>query len=201
MDKGYIDLSLSGGSSRVRSVPVRYANVTFRSKLEARWALFFDLLGVPWEYEPQGFVIEVRKLSVIGNGSYVRGSFAYLPDFRITYDGEGDYWWLEVKGRPPTKHELYKCDMLAKGLKQAVILVSGGFSHTPKSFIYTTCTDQPTDIVWRWLNGFRRTVTADEVAGITRAYRQVSGTHFERTKRRPRRRKGHLRRLVVGLDA
>ncbi len=29
-----------------------YAGVQFRSRLEARWAAMFDLLGWPWEYEP-----------------------------------------------------------------------------------------------------------------------------------------------------
>lgn len=29
-----------------------YAGVTFRSQLEACWASFFDLAGMPWEYEP-----------------------------------------------------------------------------------------------------------------------------------------------------
>lgn len=29
-----------------------YAGVRFRSRLEATWASFFDLAGMPWEYEP-----------------------------------------------------------------------------------------------------------------------------------------------------
>jgi len=29
-----------------------YKGVTFRSRLEARWAAFFDLIGWSWEYEP-----------------------------------------------------------------------------------------------------------------------------------------------------
>lgn len=33
-------------------IPTRRAGVQFRSRLEARWSLFFDLLGWPWEYEP-----------------------------------------------------------------------------------------------------------------------------------------------------
>lgn len=33
-------------------VPTGYSGVCFRSRLEARWAVFFDLLGWPWEYEP-----------------------------------------------------------------------------------------------------------------------------------------------------
>lgn len=29
-----------------------YNNITFRAKLEARWAVFFDTLGIKWRYEP-----------------------------------------------------------------------------------------------------------------------------------------------------
>lgn len=32
--------------------PTTYAGVRFRSRLEARWAAFFDLCGWRWEYEP-----------------------------------------------------------------------------------------------------------------------------------------------------
>ncbi|MGW6743751.1 hypothetical protein ACWGDX_24035 [Streptomyces sp. NPDC055025] len=32
-----------------------YASCRFRTRLEARWAVFFDTLGIRWEYEPQGF--------------------------------------------------------------------------------------------------------------------------------------------------
>jgi hypothetical protein len=36
----------------VKSHPTRYAGVQFRSRLEARWAAFFDLAGWAWRYEP-----------------------------------------------------------------------------------------------------------------------------------------------------
>lgn len=36
----------------MRAIPTTYAGVNFRSRLEARWAAFFDLLGWSWEYEP-----------------------------------------------------------------------------------------------------------------------------------------------------
>lgn len=34
------------------AIPTRYRSVQFRSRLEAKWAACFDLLGWPWEYEP-----------------------------------------------------------------------------------------------------------------------------------------------------
>jgi len=63
----------------VTAIETRYAGCRFRSRLEARWAVFFDTLGVAWQYEPQGFVVDDR---------------AYLPDFLLTECGT----WVEVKG-------------------------------------------------------------------------------------------------------
>lgn len=65
---------------RIRPIATRYGGVLFRSRLEARWAVFFDCLHIPWEYEPQGFDI--------GDGQ------AYLPDFIL---GLGDLVYAEVK--------------------------------------------------------------------------------------------------------
>lgn len=33
-------------------IPTTYRGVRFRSRLEAKWACFFDLMGWRWEYEP-----------------------------------------------------------------------------------------------------------------------------------------------------
>ena len=63
-----------------RVIPTRYKGIKFRSRLEARWAVFFDHIGCTWEYEPEWFELS--------------GGGAYLPDFRL--DGRV---WAEVK--PP----------------------------------------------------------------------------------------------------
>lgn len=63
----------------MKAIETRYAGCRFRSRLEARWAVFFDHLEIEWQYEPQGFVI---------------GDRPYLPDFLLT-----ETWtWVEVKG-------------------------------------------------------------------------------------------------------
>ncbi|MBX5010876.1 hypothetical protein HJB67_13015 [Rhizobium lentis] len=36
----------------IKAIPTIYNNVQFRSRLEARWAAFFDLSGIEWDYEP-----------------------------------------------------------------------------------------------------------------------------------------------------
>lgn len=51
----------------IKAIETQYKGYRFRSRLEARWAVFFDALGVKWEYEPEGF--DLGKLGW------------YLPDF------------------------------------------------------------------------------------------------------------------------
>lgn len=36
----------------IKAIPTKFNGVEFRSRLEARWAAFFDLCGWEWEYEP-----------------------------------------------------------------------------------------------------------------------------------------------------
>lgn len=51
------------------AVETMYKGYRFRSRLEARWAVFFDSLGIMWEYEPEGIVLSNGK--------------SYLPDFYL----------------------------------------------------------------------------------------------------------------------
>jgi len=36
----------------MRNIPTKYKDIQFRSRLEAKWAAFFDLMNWNWEYEP-----------------------------------------------------------------------------------------------------------------------------------------------------
>lgn len=68
------------------AIQTEYKGYRFRSRLEARWAVFFDACHVRWEYEPEGFAL--------GNGMY------YLPDF-LLHDVQGRVagdLYVEVKG-------------------------------------------------------------------------------------------------------
>lgn len=44
-----------------------YAGYRFRSRLEARWAAFFDLLGWKWDYEPIDFGTWSPDFAIYGN--------------------------------------------------------------------------------------------------------------------------------------
>ena len=64
----------------IKAINTRYKGCHFRSRLEARWAVFFDYVGVKWLYEPQGFTLP--------SGDNYLPDF-YLPDIDV---------WIEVKG-------------------------------------------------------------------------------------------------------
>lgn len=67
--------------STIRAKPTTYAGTRFRSRLEARWASFFDAIGREWIYEP-----EVPELKSLG----------YQPDF-LTDNGVGGTQLVEIK--------------------------------------------------------------------------------------------------------
>jgi hypothetical protein len=50
----------------IAAKPTRYAGVAFRSRLEARWAAFFDAAGWRWEYEPLDLKGWVPDFALIG---------------------------------------------------------------------------------------------------------------------------------------
>ena len=68
----------------INPIPTTYAGCAFRSRLEARWAVLFDALGIDWLYEPQGFNVAERE----------GRRHAYLPDFYLP----ANRLWVEVKG-------------------------------------------------------------------------------------------------------
>lgn len=78
----------------IAAIETRYAGCRFRSRLEARWAVFFDHLDIRWEYEPQGFHTAEGP---------------YLPDFWLA----DDEVWVEVKGGKPSKRDIKRCAAFA----------------------------------------------------------------------------------------
>jgi hypothetical protein len=105
-------------AQNIKAIETRYHGFRFRSRLEARYAVFFDTLGVKWEYEKEGF-----DLGVLG---------WYLPDFFLPYHAD---WttakfpnagvWLEVKGEMPTAEEKQKLLCLSQMTKHSGRLVVG----------------------------------------------------------------------------
>lgn len=66
-------------------IPTTYQGTRFRSRLEARWAAFFDLVGWSWTYEPfdatgwiPDFLIRAGADSAAGGNRAVEG-WSHLP--------------------------------------------------------------------------------------------------------------------------
>jgi len=73
---------------KIQAIETTYNGYRFRSRLEARWAVFFDAIGQEYEYEPEGFELMSGR---------------YLPDFCFGRDSKYPQW-VEVK--PPGETEL-----------------------------------------------------------------------------------------------
>lgn len=92
----------------------------FRSRLEARWAVFFKCLGIPYLYEPEGFDLE--------EAGY------YLPDFflpgipcrNLPKNQKGI--WIEVKPCAPDKTYRKKLWSLVEHTQHTLILLIGAVS-------------------------------------------------------------------------
>lgn len=101
----------------MKAIETIYKNFRFRSRLEARWAIYFDWLGLNWEYEPEGFDL---------NGVW------YLPDFRVT-SPQKQITWYEIK--PPITPESEKMAKLEKAFEATTERGDGWHELTTTSFI------------------------------------------------------------------
>jgi len=90
----------------LKAIETKYKGYRFRSRLEARWAVFFDTLEMPWEYEKEGFDLD---------------GLWYLPDFWLPKN----QLWVEIKGEvddKAAKNLLLQCGRLAYHSQHPVIL-------------------------------------------------------------------------------
>ena len=89
----------------IKPIQTKYKDCYFRSRLEARWAVFFDAMEIQWEYEKEGFILDDGTL--------------YLPDFWLPESKT----FVEVKPEALSILEERKCAQLAK--MRPVIVVIG----------------------------------------------------------------------------
>jgi hypothetical protein len=92
----------------IRSIETKYNGYRFRSRLEARWAVFFDAAAIDYEYELEGFKL--------GDG------LSYLPDFYL--DSMGVY--AEVKpNKELSEDEIRKLVTFSTDADKPLLLVIG----------------------------------------------------------------------------
>lgn len=103
----------------IKAIETRYAGCHFRSRLEARWAVFFDHMKIEWQYEPQGFELPSGR---------------YLPDFKVSTllrEDDDRKTWIEVKGQRATTSERNKAEELALHTGDPVIMLEGDIPRSP----------------------------------------------------------------------
>jgi hypothetical protein len=102
----------------LKPIDTKYNGYNFRSRLEARWAVFLDKMGISYLYEPEGFELDTTR---------------YLPDFQLTEGlkcfGENmplANVWMEIKPtRDLNENERQKIAQFVKQSENKVILVAG----------------------------------------------------------------------------
>ena len=93
----------------IQAIETQYNGYRFRSRLEARWGVFFDTLNVPYLYEPEGFEFD--------------DGVRYLPDFWLPT------WncWVEIKPQMNQEADdaLERLRMLAEQTNTGALLLAG----------------------------------------------------------------------------
>lgn len=99
------------GPPEIAAIPTSYNGVQFKSRIEARWAIFFDLLGIRWGYE------KVKCFTGVKN---------YVPDFLLQDVGITKFTLFEVKGREASAEEFEKAAVAAKRFNDTWAVVASG---------------------------------------------------------------------------
>ena len=106
----------------IKAIETRYKGYRFRSRLEARWAVFFDALNVDWQYEPEGYQL--------ASGWYLPDF--YLPDMRL---------WVEIKPlnvRASKEEHKKMCDLVGMTNLRGTILRGDPYDNS-----FTEPSDRP----------------------------------------------------------
>jgi hypothetical protein len=103
----------------MKAIETVYRGYRFRSRLEARWAVFFDTLGVKWEYEPEGFSLP--------SGPYLPDFFVYANEDSGSFKrhGSGTGYWVEIKPVWPSDRERAMALDLANETNHTCYIVVG----------------------------------------------------------------------------
>lgn len=120
----------------MKAIETEYNGYLFRSRVEARWAVFLTALQIKFEYEFEGYHL---------------GDKMYLPDFYLPDHGV----YIEVKGEKPNEEEMGKAFLLARESGKPVILAFGGF-YIDRSIEYLTTVSPGCFVFWgtasQWWN-------------------------------------------------
>jgi hypothetical protein len=106
-------------NQQITPIQTHYKGYYFRSRLEARWAVYFDVIGLKWLYEHEGYKIST--------GHYYLPDF-FLPDYNIYY---------EIKPENFDTNNAYLHKVFASEIG-ASIIISPGMPDTANSIVFPT---------------------------------------------------------------
>ena len=129
---------------KIRAIETIYRGHKFRSRLEARWAVFFDACGVEWEYEPEGFEL--------------RNGLRYLPDFKL-FNVRGrnggpeffDSFYAEVKGEANVE-DVKKIELFV--FKKTEDLISPRYVENPLIILGRIPNENTIYEIGSWMNEY-----------------------------------------------
>lgn len=111
----------------MKGIQTDYSNLRFRSRLEANWAAFFDLVKWPWDYEPydcDGWIPDFL----------LKGEFPVLIDVK------------PVSGVRECLPHTAKIEASSPPLPVAIIgtgILTGGYQGQVGEFVYSLKGDSP----------------------------------------------------------
>lgn len=140
-----------------------YKGYRFRSRLEARWAVFMDACGADWEYEPEGLSSTVYgEPDLDADGNIIQehdpACTYYLPDFVVhnvkhvhlgREDSEPCYKpdygdvYIEVKGKP-VREDISKIENIVFGSFDFEpcdwdVLLDNSYNYRHEPYEWTWC--------------------------------------------------------------
>lgn len=98
---------LVSNEQKFKVIETSYNNYRFRSRLEARWAKYFDAMSFAYFYEHEGFDLDEAGW--------------YLPDFYLPHVG----MWAEVKPTTFNDEELAKLKALVTFTQKPALMLIG----------------------------------------------------------------------------
>lgn len=90
-----------------KSIAQIHNGIRYRSRTEARWAEYFRLCEIDFQYEPEGYDL--------GDGDF------YVPDFYLPYSGV----FFEVKHGRPNPREMRVAAALSLATQSPVVVAQG----------------------------------------------------------------------------
>lgn len=109
----------------IQPIPTFYKGITYRSRVEARWQIFFNRLNLHAVWEKEGYPLP---------------SGWYLPDYWITTLEH----FAEVKGKEFSDVEIERCRELAIATGFPVLLLP----DVPAVQWYERCVPDGEDVIW-----------------------------------------------------